>query len=145
MKYTLTLKQSGPFAQCPRFVELDGEKVVLNNVLLPAHIDADAGTFNPHGVRLWVIGHEHGAICAVWAGHAQEAFDEACDADMIDSLMAEEQDHANDDLTPCGNASELFDLEHAWIGEVEFEAARDIRLIVDIVRASENQKDTLGD
>lgn len=142
MKYTLTLRQSGPFAQNPRFTEIEGEKILLNNVILPRAIDPE-NAFNPHNVRLFVIGHEFGAICAVWAGHEQEAFDVACDGNMLDCLMSENQDHEDDSLTPCGNASELFDLAHAWCGVVEFEPARDIVLIVDIVRASENQKDTL--
>lgn len=144
MAYKLTLAQSGAFCQNPRFAELEGEKIALNNVILPKTIDTD-GAYNPHGVRLFVIGHEHGAICAIWASHEQEAFDEACDANFIDSLMAENQDHDDDTLTPLGNASELFDLTYAWVGAVEFDAARDIQLIVSIVRAVENQKDTLGE
>lgn len=142
MTYTLTLAQSGGFCQTPRFAELEGDKIALNNVILPKTIDSDGG-YNPHNVRFFVIGHEFGAICAVWASHEQEAFDEACDANLIDCLMSENQDFDNEELTPLGNASELFDLTHAWIGTVEFDAARDINLIVSIVRASENQKDTL--
>ena len=142
MTYTLTLAQSGAFCQNPRFVELSGEKIALNNVILPKTIDSDGG-YNPHNVRLFVIGHEFGAICAVWASHEQEALDEACDANLIDCLLAENQDIDNEELTPLGDASELFDLSHAWIGTVEFDAARDIQLIVSIVRAVENQKDTL--
>ena len=142
MQYTLTLAQSVSFCQNPRFAELDGDKIALNNVILPKTIDSD-GAYNPHNVRLFVIGHEFGAICAVWASHEQEAFDEACDANLIDCLMAENQDIDNEELAPLGNASELFDLTHAWIGTVEFDAARDIKLIVSIVRAAENQKYTL--
>jgi hypothetical protein len=143
MRYTLTLAQSGPFCQNPRFVELDGEKIALNNVILPKTIDSDGG-YNPYNVRLFVIGHEFGAICAIWASNWQGAFDEACDANLIDCLMSENQDFGNEELTPLGNVSELFDLSHAWIGEVEFDAARDIQLVVSIVRAVENQKSTVG-
>lgn len=144
MKHTLTLSQRGPFAQNPHFAELEGEKIAVNNVILPKAVDQES-SYNPHNVRLWAIGHEFGALCAVWASHEQEALDEACDAGLLDCLMAEDQDQENEELTPLGNASELFDLTHAWIGEVEFDAARDIHLIVAIVRASENQKDTLED
>jgi len=62
---------------------------------------------------------------------------------LLDCLMADEQDHSNEDLTPLGNASELFDLNSAWMGEVEFDAARDIKLIVALVRESAEGKDTL--
>ena len=65
------------------------------------------------------------------------------DAGRLDCLMAEEQDHDNEDLTPLGNASELFDLNSVWMGEVEFDAARDIKLIVALVRESTEGKDTL--
>lgn len=152
MKYTLTLRQSAPFAQNPRFAELEGEKITLNNVILPHAIDPE-NAFNPHNVRLWVIGHEFGAICAVWASHEQDAFDEACDAGMIEYLQVPEADvqayraeNAGEDdpeWAACGNASEPHDLAHAWCGPVEFEAARDIHLIVAIVREVNTGKDTL--
>lgn len=142
MKYTLTLSQSGPFAQNPRFAEIDAAKIICNDVTLPRAIDADAG-MNPHNVRLWAIGHEFGAICAVFASHAQDAMDAAVDANELDCLMAEVQDYDDETLTPLGNASELFDLAHAWIGEVEIDPARDILLITKLVRAAEQSKDNL--
>lgn len=140
MKYTLTLKQSGSFCQNPRFAELEGENILLNDVNLPEHIEH---TFNPYNVKLWVIGNEHGALCAVWGSSEQDALDAAVDAGKLDCLMAEEQDHSNEDLTPLGNASELFDLNSVWMGEVEFDAARDIKLIVALVRQSAEGDDTL--
>ena len=137
MKYTLTLKQS---PQAPSSVELEGDSILLNDVNLPEHIEH---TFNPYNVKLWVIGNEYGALCAVWGSSEQEALDEAVDAGLLDSLMDEEQDYDNEDLTPLGNASELFDLNSVWMGEVEFDAARDIKLIVTLVRESAEGKDTL--
>lgn len=139
MKYTLTLKQPFPFPQNPRFAELEGENILLNDVNLPEHVER---SYNPYNVKLWVIGNEYGALCAVW-GSEQDALNEAVDANMLDCLMAEEQDHDNEDLTPLGNASELFDLNSVWMGEVEFDPARDIKLIVAIVRESAEGKDTL--
>ena len=140
MKYTLTLKQSGSFCQNPRFAELEGEAILLNDVNLPEHIEH---TFNPCNVKLWVIGNEYGALCAAWGGSEQKPLDEAVDAGKLDCLMAEEQDYDNEDLTPLGNASELFDLNSVWMGEVEFDAARDIKLIVALVRQSAEGDDTL--
>ena len=141
--YNLTLKQeNGPFFSVPRFVELPGDKIALNNVILPRHIDKE-NAFNPHNVQLYVIGHEFGAICAVWASHDLEALDEACDLNLLDCFLCEDQSPENYDsgeFVALGNASELFDLQHAWVGVVEFDAARDIQLIVDIIQASENQK-----
>ena len=137
MKYTLTLKQS---PQAPRAVELEGDSILLNDVNLPEHIEH---TFNPYNVKLWVIGNEYGALCAAWGSNEQEALDAAVDAGLLDSLMDEEQDYNNEALTPLGNAGELFDLDYVWMGKVEFDAARDIKLIVALVRESAEGKDTL--
>ena len=140
--FTLFLDQGFPFANNPRNVELPGDKILTNNVILPRNIDA-LGSYNPHNVRFWVIGHELGALCAVWASHEQEAFGEACNAGVLDCLMSEEQNYDDDSLTALGNASELFDLSHAWIAPVEWQAGRDIKLILAMVRAVENQESTL--
>lgn len=137
MKYTLTLKQS---PQAPSSVELEGDSILLNDVNLPEHIEH---TFNPYNVKLWVIGNEYGALCAAWGSSEQDALDAAVDAGLLDSLMDEEQDYNNEALTPLGNAGELFDLDYVWMGKVEFDAARDIKLIVALVRESVEGKDTL--
>lgn len=141
--YNLTLKQDkNPFFQMANSVKLPGDKIALNNVILPRHIDKE-NAYNPHNVQLYVIGHEFGSICAVWASNEQEALNEACDLDLLDCFLCEDQSPENydsGDFVALGNASELFDLQYAWLGVVEFDAARDIQLIVDIIRASENQK-----
>lgn len=142
MKYAIFLDQSGAFSQNPRIVEIEGEKIITNDVMLPSTIDASS-RYNPHNVRMFVIGHEFGAICAVFAGSDQDAFDSAVDANMLDCLKAENQDYDDEALTALGNASELFDLSNAWIGSVEFDPARDILLITALVRASESGADTL--
>ncbi len=147
----LTLSQSFPFGQSPRFAELGPDKILLNNVILPPSIDPE-NAFNPHNVRLWVIGQEFGALCAVWASNEQGALDEACDAGMLECLRVSDADAQaywaehqtdNEEWTGLGNASEPHDLAHAWIAPVEFHAARDIALIIAMVRASENDAETL--
>lgn len=140
MKYTLALKQPFPFPQNPRYAQLEGENILLNDVNLPEHIER---SYNPHNVKLWVIGNEYGALCGTWGSSEQDALDAAVDAGLLDSLMDEEQDYNNEALTPLGNASELFDLDSVWMGEVEFDPARDIKLIVALVRESAEGKDTL--
>ena len=116
----------------------------MDNAQLPAEIDA-SDRYNPNNIRLWVIGHEFGAICAVFARCEQYAFDQACDLNQIDCLLSDTQDYDDEELTSLGNASELFDLSCAWIAEVEFEAARDIQLIVAIVKARAECLDNLGE
>lgn len=142
MKYTIFLNQSGTFSQNPRIVELEGEKIITNDVMLSSTIDASS-RYNPHNVRMFVIGHEFGAICAIFASSEQDALDSAVDADMLDCLKAENQDYDDESLASLGNASELFDLSNAWIGSVEFDPARDILLITALVRASESGADSL--
>jgi hypothetical protein len=140
MKYTITLKQNFPFAQNGPFTEIEGEKIICNDVNLPGHIEC---TYNPYNVRLLVIGHQFGAVCAIFAACDQDALDAAVDAGQMDFCLAEEQDYDNEELTPLGNASELFDLSTVWIAPVEFDAARDIKLIVALARAAESGADTL--
>lgn len=145
MKYQLTLKSHNfPFNQTPRFAEVDADNILLDNAQLPASIDA-GDRYNPQHIRLWVVGNEHGPICAVFAGCEQYAFDQAVDLDQLDYLMADDQDYDDETLTSLGNAGELFDLSHVWIAEVEFDAARDIQLIVAIVKARAECLCNLGD
>lgn len=144
MKFTLTLKQSLPFSSSPRFAELDADNILLDNAQLPACIDA-SDRYNPNNIRLWVIGYEFGAVCAVFAGCEQYAFDQAVDLNQLDCLMSDDQDYDDEGLTALGNASELFDLSCAWIAEVEFCAARDVQLIVAIVKARAECLDNVGE
>jgi hypothetical protein len=133
------------------------ESIICNDVMLPATMD-EASRFNPHNVRLWLIGHGHGPVCAIFASHEQDALDAACDANMMESFMISEEDTkayydacaTNDGEHPeginyaaLGNAGELHDLDDAWIAEVDFDAARDIMLIVKLARAAEGGHDTL--
>jgi len=107
---------------------------------------------NPYNVRLWLIGHCHGPVCAIWASHEQEALDNACDANMLECFLMPEEDIAeciadgNDPYeihTGLGNASELHNLDDCWMAEVDMQAGRDIQLIVKLARASEGGHGTL--
>ena len=67
---------------------------------------------------LWIIGHEYGALCAVWATNAQDALDAAVDADLLDSMLIPEDelsDYSDDEIVRAGNASEPFFSEYLWI------------------------------
>ncbi len=138
---TLHLKQSMPFGSCPPFVELAENKILTNDVCLPRHIDAKA--YNPHNVRLWVIGHTFGAICAVWASSEQYALDMAVDANLLDCFLIENPEDVTEETAYLGNASEPFDLSEAWIGEVSFDLLRDVDLILALVRRYEQGESTL--
>lgn len=136
---------------------LEGEHIICNDVVLPSSID-DGARFNPHNVRLWVIGHCHGAVCALFASNEQDALDQACDSGQLESMqVSEEESKAYYDAcdqntgehpeginyTALGNAGELHDMDDAWIAEVDFDAQRDIQLIVKLARASEGGHDSL--
>lgn len=127
--------------------------ILCNNVILPKEIDAECG-FNPHNVRLWVIGHNFGVVCAVWASSEQEALDEACDNNMMEHCMLSEdeaseyykecdENFSGSRCIPLGNAGEWHNLDDCYMAEVDFQLPRDIALVLKFVRAVENQKDSL--
>src|SRR3989442_10444928 len=91
-------------------VELPAERILTNNVIF-------SGEFNPHNIRLWVIGNAYGALGAVWAGNEQDALDQLVDAGLGDQFLVDEQTQAEqeDDLSYLGNAGEAADLTDAWM------------------------------
>lgn len=137
---------------------LEGKNIICNDVFLPREFD-NASRYNPHNVRLWLIGHFYGAVCAIFASHEQDALDAACDANMMESFQVSEEEseayyEALDDsgehpdgisYTGLGNASELHNLDDCWIAEVDFDASRDALLIVALARASQDGADNLED
>lgn len=98
--------------------EIKGENVLCNNVVL-------SGEYNPHKVRLFLIGEQHSnsPIVALWASCLQDALDEATDSGFMSCFQVEEselnenEDWAND-LTQLGNASEPHDLSYCWFKEI---------------------------
>ena len=131
MKTTLHLLpvDGGPFNCLPaRTVELEDERIDASNVTLP-------WDFNPHNTRLFVIGHEFGAVCAVWADHEQEAFDQMIDLGFGDCFLVSPEDQASatedeqEDWTHLGNAGEPCNLDHAWIQRVRLDPQHDCRLL----------------
>jgi hypothetical protein len=122
-----------------------GENIKINDFSLPPEIDIEC-RLNPYNMRLWIIGHTFGAVGCIFASSEQDAFDNAVNYGLMDHCLNEDQsDYENEDLTPLGNAGELFDLSDTWIAEVDFKVDRDITLILALVRASENQTDDLSD
>jgi len=131
----------------PNVFNLEAHSILANDVALPASLD-EASRYNPHNVRLWVIGHMHGPIVALFASGEQDALDEACDQNKMEALMLSPEelagyDYENGNATALGNAGELHNLDDCWIAEADLDAARDILLIVKLARASEGQHDTL--
>ena len=136
MKFNLSLLpvDGGPFNCRPAHdVELEDEKILCNNVVFPHE-------FNPHNVRLFVIGNEFGAIAALW-GCEHEILDDACDAGLMDSFAVSSEDYAKydeaerEDCTLLGNASEPFDLTNAWMQAVRLDPAKDFALYLRFAEA----------
>jgi hypothetical protein len=132
MKYTLHLKRNSTHLPT---VELDGERILTNDI----HF---AGDFNPHNVKLWVIGNEYGAMGAVWADCEQDALDELVDSGLGDGLLIEEKD-ATEDSDRLGNAGEPADLDYVWMAEVEFDPACDIKTMLKLAEAKGACEDNL--
>ena len=77
MKLHLKPLNGGAFNCLPaREIELPDESILCNNIILPWE-------FNPHKVHLYAIGHEFGAVGAVWASHEQDALDELVDSGLV--------------------------------------------------------------
>lgn len=115
--------------------ELEPENILCNHVMLPHD------SFNPHNVRLWLIGHEFGAVAAVWADCEQDAWDELVDAGKGDCFLVSEDDQKTADekeregWAHLGNAGEPANLDNAWLGLVCFEPGRDWELIARLAEA----------
>lgn len=144
MKYTLHLAavNGGAFNCAPaRAIELEDEQIRCNDVTLPRES-------NFHNVSLWVIGHEFGALCAVWSSE-HELLDTAVDLGLMDSFLVED-DHkeCEEDMGACdhallGNASEPFDLTYCWYQRVELVPSRDWQLLCKFAEARGSGADTL--
>lgn len=109
--------------------ELVESDILLNDVTMP-------GDYNPNNVRLWVIGHEFGPICALWAANEQEALDEMLDQGYEQFLVADEDlDFTLDEqgfYAYLGNAGEPCDLSYAWIKPIVLDEKRDFRLLLNM-------------
>ena len=113
-------------------VSIEEEKILANDVTFPHE-------YNPHSVKLWVIGNEYGATCAVWADCEQGVIDEATDAGLMDAFLVDEEDIEEELLedgfySHLGNAGELADLSGAWIKAVDL-SIQDIKLIIAFAEA----------
>lgn len=112
-----------------RDVQLDDDAILCNDVHLPWEHHMSGGP------KLYVIGHEFGSLCAVWADHEQDALDDAVDANLLDCLLVSAEDQASaspeefESWSYLGNASELFNLDTAWMQVVGFDYLRDIQLL----------------
>lgn len=110
-------------------------QIAVNDVNFPSHIQKG---YNPYAVGLIVIGNEYGARTAVWASSAQNTLDTAVDLNQLDCLLDENQTCDYDDLVPLGNADELFDLSHVWVGVVDFQLPRDFELMKACILAEDD-------
>lgn len=132
MKYTIryTGDRLEHFGQC----ELDDENILCNDIVLP-------GERHPRNMRLWVIGNEYGALCAVWASCDQDALDAACDAGQLDSFLVSEEDQKSaseaerEAWAHLGGAGEPADLTYAWMAEAALDIARDYKLLFALAEA----------
>lgn len=127
MTYTIHLKQTLPFATNVPFVELDDERILCNDVVLP-------GENHCYNMRLWVLGNEYGPMGAVWASNEQDALDELIDADLGNGILIDEAD-ADEDTERAGNAGEPIDTDYLWMAEVSWDVARDYKLLFKLAEA----------
>jgi len=125
--HTLPVNGGAFNCQPAREIELDAERVLANNPVFP-------GEYNPHNVRLWIIGNEFGALGAVWADCKQDAFDTLVDEGLGGGLLIDEKD-ADEDCDRLGNAGEPANLDNAWICTVRLTWRDDAKLIAAFAEA----------
>jgi len=124
--------------------EIEPERVLCNDVTLPWES-------HPHNMRLWIIGHEYGAVCAVWASSEQDALDEMVDKGLGECFLISDEDQAKADegereeWSPLGNAGELADLTNCWMHCVTFDPSRDYKLLAAFAEARGACADSLDD
>jgi len=141
---SLQPKNGGAFNCAParEISDLSDSQILCNNIILPWE-------FNPHKVRLFVIGNVYGSVGAVWSDCEQDAFDELIDSGLGDSFLvsAEEQESATQDehdaWASLGNAGEPCNLDDAWIQEVRLSEQADCRLLCRFAEARGNLQTTL--
>lgn len=108
-------------------IDLADKDILCNDVILPQE-------FNPPNVRLWIIGHEFGAIVAIWASCEQDALDEMLNKGY-EHFLVDNPEPDNKEYCYLGNASEACDLTYAWIAVVDFDLIRDYRLLIAFAEA----------
>jgi len=139
MKLSLEPVNGRPFYCHPaREVGLDLDRIRVNNLgpILP-------GEYNPHNVRLWVVGNEFGAMGAVWSTGESDALDELVDADLAGGILIDEADAA-EDAPRLGNAGEPANLDYVWIEPVRLDWNLDGRLLAAFVEVRASGGDTLA-
>src|SRR5688572_30587429 len=72
-----------------------GTVTISDDMLVNPDAYIPAGDYNPHNVRPWIIGHEHGAFAVVFASSAQDAIDETIDSGKMDGMKVRDEDLAS--------------------------------------------------
>lgn len=99
-------------------VEVDDSMVVNIEDYIPA------GEHNPYKVRPFIIGHEFGAICIVFADCAQDTLDIAADNGNLDCFLIptdrllEMNDKQEADVLYLGNESKAYNDDYMWMDEL---------------------------
>ena len=86
-------------------------------------------------------------IALIWANNEQDAFDIACDENLLDDWLVEENEIENEDeVIRLGNASDAFDLQDATITRVpDSDWKSDYDYVFALGAASECGPETLAD
>ena len=94
----------------PRTVMVDADAETIDAAVMLQRVDGFGG-------HVWEIGNEYGRLGFVVANNEQDACDEAVDRGLLNSMMMDDETHAeyleNDwDVTYLGNAGEPFNTDY---------------------------------
>lgn len=122
--------------------QLESYQIHVNDLALP-------GLYNPHKVKMFIVGNEYGPLCALWASES-ELFDTLIDLGCGEAFVVSEEDledyrleDGSYDVSYCGNDSSPCDLSNAWYEEVDFDSL-DVDTKYQIARAWIAGDETLG-
>ena len=102
-----------------------GTVIISDDMLVNPGDFIPDGDYNPHNVRPWIIGYEHGAFAIVFADCAQDAIDETINSGKMDGMKVSDDDleaatdEEREDYLCGGNASEYFYQNYLWLEDIK--------------------------
>ena len=127
--------------------ELPGSQIWCNDIIFP-------GEFNPNNVRPWIIGHQFGALCVVWAECEQDALDnmvDLCPCEIVNCFVLDDEElekpeeTVREGIAYLGNSGEPCDISTLWIAPVLLHITKDAELMIALAEARGACDDTLDD
>jgi len=127
--------------QCDKS-RIDPGCILANDVTFDGEYNRyNDGEYNPHNTRLWLISHQFGPVCMVWAQCEQDALDEMVDSDLGNAFLVSEEDvnsaseEEREAWARLGNTGEYADLTYCHMEAIKLDPTKDWRLMLAFAEA----------